>query len=371
MLTIGPVGVTPRFALRDLGVDSNVFNASDSPSRDVVAVLVPGVDAVLRVGRARLSSRTTAEWNYFQQSSTQRSVNVQQYGRMDLEFTRLAPYLEAGYARSRHRPTLEIDDRVLEKVQTGAAGLVLTLGARTSLDVSHRHSRITFGELPDGSPLLADRLNRDVQESTLALRRAMSALTTLVVTARARRDRFAVEDLRDSDHLGVTGGFELKPSAVVSGTATAGVGRLEAQHPLMPDHTDLVASVHVSYILLEQTRFSLWFDRDVEYSFETAWPFFVATSTVVEVKQAVGYVWDIVVRGGRSGLAYRPFTGTAGPSSTSDRHDRIVTAGLGGGRHLGEDVRVGVELRHERRTSPMAGRSYSGYRVGGTLTYGY
>jgi hypothetical protein len=51
--------------------------------------------------------------------------------------------------------------------------------------------------------------------------------------------------------------------------------------------------------------------------------------------------------------------------------DRVVTAGLGGGRHLGEDVRVGVDLHHERRESPVAGRSYSGYRVGGTLTYGY
>jgi len=34
----------------------------------------------------------------------------------------------------------------------------------------------------------------------------------------------------------------------------------------------LVAAVRVSYILLEQTRFSLQLNRDVEYSFEAAWP---------------------------------------------------------------------------------------------------
>jgi hypothetical protein len=353
-------------------VDSNVFNTPESPSRDVTAVVVPGLDAVMRMGAARLTSRTLAEWHHFQKSSSERAVNLNQLGRIDLELTRIAPYLEGSYLRSRHRPNLEIDERVLEQIRTAAAGVLVTLGAQTSVDLGYRRSAVEFGDLADGSPLLADRLNRATEEALLEVRRALSPLTTLLVGGRYRRDRFAVEDLRDSDHLRATAALSLKPSALVSGTATVGVGRLSARHPSMPDHTGLVAAVRMSYILLEQTRFAVRFDRDVDYSFETAWPFFEATGTSLEIKQAVGYVWDAVVRGGLTDLAYRPFagTGTAGQPSI-DRRDRVVMAGLGGGRHLGDDIRVGVDLTHERRTSPVAGRSYSGYRVGGSLTYGY
>ena len=76
MLTFGPLGVTPKLALRQVGVDSNIFNDPNNPSRDVVAVLVPGVEASMRVGSARLTSRTLAEWNYFHRLTEQRSVNV-------------------------------------------------------------------------------------------------------------------------------------------------------------------------------------------------------------------------------------------------------------------------------------------------------
>ena len=369
-MELGPVGLTPRLAVRDLGVDSNVFNESDSPARDVVAVLVPGLDATMRVGAARLSSRTLAEWHYFQKSSGQRSVNINQLGRVDLDFTRLSPYLEAGYLRSRHRPNLEIDERVLQKTRTGSAGLLVRFGARTSLDLHAERSRVEFGDRSTGSVLFATRLNRVTDEATLEGHVALSALTTLTLAGRHRQERFDFEPVRDSDNLVVTAGLDLKPSALVSGTAVAGLRRLTAKHASMPDHAGVVAAVRVSYTLLEQTRFTVRFDRDVEYSFEEAWPYFVSTTGLLEIKQAVGYVWDVVVRGGRSELAYQPFLTTDLPAPI-DRRDRVVTVGVGGGRHLGDDVRVGVDLNHDRRQSPVAGRSYSGYRFGGSLTYGY
>ncbi len=369
-MVLGPVGLTPRLALRDLGVDSNVFNDADTPARDVVAVLVPGLDATMRVGPARVTSRTLAEWNYFQKSSGQRSVNVNQQGRVDLEFTRLSPYLEAGYRRSRHRPNLEIDERVLQKTRTAAAGLLVRFGARTSMDLHAARSRVEFGAGSTGL-LFATHLNRTTDETALEGHLALSALTTLTVAGRHRRERFDFEPVRDSDNLVVTAGLDLKPSALVSGTAVAGVRQLTAQHASMPDHTDLVAAVRVSYILLEQTRFTLRLDRDVEYSFETLWPYFVATTGLLEIKQAVGYVWDVVVRGGRSALDYRAFRTTDPLSAPLDRRDHMVTVGIGGGRHLGEDVRVGVDLNHDRRQSPVPERSYSGYRFGGSVTYGY
>jgi hypothetical protein len=108
----------------------------------------------------------------------------------------------------------------------------------------------------------------------------------------------------------------------------------------------------------------------VDYSFETAWPYFVATGALMEIKQAVGFVWDVVARVGRSELSYQPFRTGAG-AVLADRRDRTDIVGVGAGRHLGDEVRVGVDLNRERRQSPVVGRSYSGYRFGGSLTYGY
>ncbi len=372
LLQLGPVGVTPRLELRDFGVDSNVFNEASAPARDVVAVLVPGLDATMRVGPARVTSRTLAEWNYFQKSAGQRSVNINQQGRLDLEFTRFTPYAEGAYLRSRHRPNLEIDERVLETTRTAGVGLLVPLGARTSLDLQGRRTRVAFGETATAGPVFAARLNRVTDDIVLEGRMALSALTTLTAAARHRRERFEFESVRDSDTLAVTAGLELKPSALVSGSATAGVSRLTARHPSMPEQVDVVAAMRVSYILLEQTRFTVGVDRGVEYSFEALWPYYVSTSGSLEIKQAIGYVWDVVVRAGRSQLAYRAFlTSDATASDPHTRRDDIVTMGVGGGRHLGDDVRVGIDVTRDRRYSPVAGRSYSGYRVGGSLTYGY
>ncbi|MNC89360.1 hypothetical protein D3C83_52820 [compost metagenome] len=85
----------------------------------------------------------------------------------------------------------------------------------------------------------------------------------------------------------------------------------------------------------------------------------------------MGYVWDVGVRGGRSALDYRAFRTPDPLSAPLDRRDHMVTVGIGGGRHLGEDVRVRDDRNHDRRQSPVPERSYSGYRFGGSVTYGY
>src|SRR5262245_35099028 len=75
---LGPLALEPRFALRQLGVDTNVFNSADHPVKDVTASFAPGVDTWLRFGRARLSTETEVEWTYFKQAAGQRAFNTSQ-----------------------------------------------------------------------------------------------------------------------------------------------------------------------------------------------------------------------------------------------------------------------------------------------------
>ena len=48
-----------------------------------------------------------------------------------------------------------------------------------------------------------------------------------------------------------------------------------------------------------------------------------------------------------------------------------VAYGIGAGVRVGSALRVGVDVSHERRVSPVANRRYDGMKAGGTLTYGY
>jgi hypothetical protein len=369
-MRLGPVGLTPRLQIEDLGVDSNVFYAPDHPTSDFVAVIAPSVDASMRVGRAIVSGTTTLQWMYFQKTANQRSLNLNQTARVDVPLTRIAPYIEGAYVHSRQRPNLEIDERVQQIEQRGRAGTVVHLGAFTSVDVSAAADHLDFSAGAFGDELLANALNRDSRSGRVEVRRNLTALTTLVVRTDVQQDRFEFATIRNTDSLSAVAGLDFRPSALISGTAHVGFKATNAKSALVPDFRGLVSDVNVSYVLREQTRFTVKVGRDVDYSFEDAWPYFLITSVNLEVKQAIGLRWDVVARGGHSLLSYRTLRDEPADVD-ADRVDVVDLVGAGVGRHLGDDVRVGVDLNYQRRRSPVPLRSYHGYRLGGSVTYGF
>lgn len=368
-LQLGPLGLTPKIALRNLGVDTNVFNASDAPEKDFTAALVPGVDAWLRLGRARLTSRTAVEWNYFHKATHQRSFNLNQDGRVDLDLTRLVPFVSGSYVRTRQRPNLEIDQRVQQKRTSAGAGLVFRAGARLELEAGLQQSRMDFGQTKFGSAELAQVLNRDVKEGGLSLKYEVTPLTTFVVRTAARYDRFEFVPERDSDSISVLPGFEFSPSALISGTALVGVRRFRTLDATVPDYSGLIASVDVKYVVRDMTRFVLAVGRDVEYSFEVLQPFYVSTERRLEVTQVVGYYWDAVGRVSLGTLSYKGLLQDIG--AVPDRKDRVLGYGAGFGRRFGDDLRIGIDVDYAKRTSDRDARVFDGMRVGGSVTYGY
>ena len=89
---LGPVGITPQLSLRNIGIDSNVLNASGNPQRDFTATFAPGADVWLSIARARLHSRTDVGWIYFKDLVDQRSFDVNEQARLDLVLTRIVPH---------------------------------------------------------------------------------------------------------------------------------------------------------------------------------------------------------------------------------------------------------------------------------------
>jgi hypothetical protein len=53
-----------------------------------------------------------------------------------------------------------------------------------------------------------------------------------------------------------------------------------------------------------------------------------------------------------------------------ERIDKGQLFGGGVGYRLGQTLRFGFDVDHYERSSPVAGRSYGGFRAGGSIGYG-
>lgn len=368
----GPLGLSPRVALTNLGLDSNVYNSDnpDDQARDFTATVSPGADTWLRVGVAQLSLRTSVDWTYFRRAVNQRWFGLTQDGRFDLLFNRLNPYVSGSYSTTRQRPNFEIDARVRQKAQRLAAGTALRIGARLSFDLEAAHSSVDFADRDFGDSRLAGALNRETREASVTGRVVLTPLTTFTMRTAVEQDRFETSLFRDSRSVLFLPGFEMQPRALVSGRAAVGLRLFDASDPLVPDFRGVVAAVDASYIAREMTRFSVSVDRDVDYSAEAAQPYSVVTTAGLTVTQVIGLDWYVLARGSRARLDYRGFPGGIGGDVSEARRDYVTTVGGGVARRIGLDVRLGLDVDRVSRRSPVNGRNYDGYRVGGSISYG-
>jgi hypothetical protein len=375
-LHLGPLALDPRFAIRNLGLDTNALNTSAAPERDLTATVTPELKSWLRVGRAYLSSTSSIDWNYFQKLSGQRSFNGAEEARLDLGLGVLRPYVSGRIARTRQRPNLEIDARVEHTTTEGAGGVQWFVGPKLTLDVSRSRRTLEFGAAAIGEVGLAQSLNRTEEETAVVGRFAITPLTSLLVDARYREDRFTHASDRDTDTVLALAGVEFKPLALISGRARVGWRTFTPTGTVVPRFRGVVSDVELSYLVRDFARVTAGVTRDLEYSFEPAEPYYVMTGTNVSVTQALGARWDLVGRAARTSLAYRrarvpgdgaPAPGTAAPA----RVDRVIVVGGGLGRRVGADVRIGVDVDRAERRSEIHDRAYEGVRVGGTVTYGF
>lgn len=368
----GPLGLTPRIAVKNVGVDSNPLNQSAGAERDFTATIVPGLDSLLRVGRGLVSSKTSVEWNYFDKTSTQRAFNFGQDAAIALDFYRLMPYVGGSYVRTRQRPNLEIDQRVQQFSTSTHAGTAVRVGTRIRVDVEGRRNELEFGEGDYGDEGIAATLNRRVDVASVSTRFIWTPLTTFVVRTEVQHDRFDFSPLRNSNSLTVLPGFELKPSALISGKVSAGYRRFHPLDSAVPDYAGLVARVDAKYVFREATQLSFKVERDVDYSIELEQPYYVLSGATVSVTQMLGDAWYTAGRIGLNRLDYRDMVvSRAGADLAGPRRDRVTSFGGGAGRLLGADLRVGVDVDYVKRASTVALRAYEGFKVGGTVSYGF
>jgi hypothetical protein len=364
---VGGLALDPRLAVRNVGVDTNVFNDAEGEVQDFTAMVGPVLDAWLRAARLHLTSSSSVTWNYYQKSTTERSFDAAQFGRADLDLGQVTPHVSGSIERSRQRPNLEIDARVLQRTTRVGGGLVTHLGAKLAIDLAAEARDIQFDDVTFDGVNLSETLDRRETGAGVTAAYTLTPLTNLIVRASARQDRFDDSTIRDTDMVSVVPGLQFKPLALISGSAFVGFRSFKPRSSEVPAFQGAIADVDLRYVLRDLTRFTMAVVRDVDYSYEPTEPYYVSTGLTATVTQSLGSAWDVVVRGSLTRLDYRALMN----EPVAPRRDHVDAYGVGVGRRLGSDIRLGFDVNRVARQSTLEERSYAGVRAGGSVTYGF
>jgi hypothetical protein len=366
---LGVVGLDPRASVRDIGVDTNVFNTSTNEQQDFTLTLVPGTKLYLRTGKGLLTVDGEAHFIYFNRFSSERSVTSSVEGQYELRFNRIRPYVSARSLNTRERPGYEIDKRVRHFESDYHVGTDLRIASKGVVRVDLRHQDYTIpSDEIFQDRVLADELNRGLNVIDLGWRQRLTALTTWVAQVSRESERFDRNEIRNSDSTRVSTGFELGRFALIRGTAFVGYRKLKsADGGLLPEFSGATADVDVAYTAPTQTRLTFAVNRDVQYSYERRTPYYLQTGWTSALTQRIIGKWDARVVGGRDRLAYQPL-----PEFLAfERTDHVDRLGGGMGYNLNDGTRVSFDVTSYRRNSDLVGHDYHGLKAGMSVTYGY
>ena len=365
---LGPLAFTPTISIKDVGLDTNVFNSSENPVQDFTATVSPQVDFWLRVGSARISGRANVGYVFFLNYAGERSFNTQDEFRVEFPRTHIKPFVEASYLNTRERSGLDVDTRARRMERWLTAGVDLLFSPRLTVRPAGRRGHVAYDQdAVSGGVPLRYVFDRDVTNLSVSARYKVTPLATLVVAADAENADFTFSPDRDSRTIRVMPGLELSPFAIVKGSAYVGVRRLDMLASGIPDYLGPVGSAELRYTLRGSTGFSLNVNRDVFYSFEIEQPYYVLTDVTASVTRHVVGPWDVQGRIGHQQLAYRNVD-TVPP--LAPRTDQVTFYGAGIGYRIGHTARLGVNLDSYHRRSPVPGRACDGLRLLTSITYG-
>ncbi len=366
----GPVFLTPTLVIKEIGVDSNVFNETTAPREDFTATLSPQLLVGLRLGPVRLSATSVTDYVWYRDLVEERSVNTGTEARFDLILRRLRPFVRARFVDTRERPTLEIDARARRREPAYGAGVDMRFGGRTAVVAAVERQVVDFAADQTFRGVdLARALNRETRAASVALRVALTPLTTISVSSGVDEARFDAASVRDAESIRLLGGVEFQPEALLNGSAQVGIRRFTPREPFVPDFQGVVATVTLGSTLLGVTRFGATLQRDVAYSFEDETPYYLLSGVGGSVTQRLGGPVDLTVGVTRRYLSYRALEGSSAFGGGS-RRDIVDVATAGVGIDLGAVARLGVNAEYtERRSNSPRGRPFERLKLFVSLSY--
>lgn len=367
----GPFYFTPRLLVKELGVDSNVFNEAGEQKSDFTATVAPKLDVWVPVARRALLRTTFApDMVWYAEYDTERSINPDVSARGEVYLSRITLFAEQSYTKTRQRFNYDVDSRSRHVAETTTAGVSIGLGPRLFLEIAGQQADVRYDAAAqfDGARLQTT-LNRETQSIQIAAKHRLTPLTTLAARYDTRTDRFELSPHRNAESYRIMPGVEFKPQALIKGSAYVGYREFRASSAgFLPGFNGIVADLGLSYTLLGMTSFGVTYQRDLTYSYSELQPFFVHTTIGASVRRALGERFDVLVSGDWHKYDYR--NALTADLDTLLRLDRTAVATANIGYRLNREARIGFGVTYVRRDSPITSRQYENLRFGATVSFG-
>ncbi|HEY7292575.1 MAG TPA: outer membrane beta-barrel protein [Vicinamibacterales bacterium] len=367
---LGPVLIKPVLDLSNLGVDTNVFNEPDGLAKDdVTFTLTPKADIWMKAGPVWLTGNVREDLIWYQTYSSERAANLTTGAGLIVPLNRLSFSVGTSFINAKDRPGYEIDARVpRHEVQVNGA-VEFQAFSRTFFGAKGSRDKVNYDDTATFLGVaLAVQLDHVTTTGTATARYALTPLTSISIDAGVTQDRFDLSPLRDADSTiaGVQVSFD--PSALIKGTARIGYRNFDPVVAGLPAYRGSTANVDLSYVLLGTTKFGVQVTRDVQFSYDIAQPYYLQTGVAASIAQQVYGPVDVVGGFGFYTLAYREREGFDVQFADRTDHNRTVNGGIG--YHIGPDLRLGVRIEKQWRTSEDPTREFNGLRYGLAVTYG-
>jgi len=362
---LGPVRATPGLTVREVGVDTNVFDEPVDPKRDYTATVSPDLRLFMRLGVLRVSALSAADFTYYHKYAEERGTSRQIRLRTDLLLSRFRPWVSGAFVQTRDRLNTELDRRARRNGVEYGGGVGFEVSPKTSVYVATARTETTFrdGEVFQGVDL-ASAFNRESDVANGGLQMRLTPFTTMVLQGGVQRDRFADTPLRDSESRTASLQLQFSADAVIRGRLWIGYRDFMPVDPALARYQGVTGNGGIGFSAFGTARFDIDGTRDVEYSFEEEAGYFVQTMVALTYTQRLFGAWDLQGRGGRSWLDY----GAA--QLDGARNDRVDTYAVGLGYNLQDRSRMGLNYEYtERSATTRADRRFDRQRIYGSWTY--
>jgi hypothetical protein len=364
----GPVTFYPTIALRDAGVDSNVFNDPTGPRGDFTYSVTPRLFVVAPIANTRFIGRGLGTLTYYRTYKDQQSLSGLFDGRYEVVSPGFRPFASIGFADRRERRGFEIDARVRQRQTLASIGLDVDVTAITALTAWASRTRTSWDENARYLSVdLADQLDYSATSFAVGARVRVTPLTTVVFAAEVQQDRFDRSPLRDADSFRIGPSVDFDSSAAITGHLKADYRSFRPRNPAIASYQGLTAFADLRYVFRDRIELTIDANRDVDYSYDPNGPYFLEVGGRFTLTQRIVGPFGVVAIGERRDIQHQRL---GAPSFTGRRE---ITRGVGAGLVIQKSKQLRFELVYERmsRTSSEAGwRAYERQRVFASAIYG-
>lgn len=367
---VGPLFLTPKLDLKNLGVDTNVFADESTRVSDTIIDLSPSLTIAPAGRRLRVSGLASLDFNHFVEQASERSTDHFVTGRIERDIGPATLIGGAGEGRFRERFAFEEEERIARGETHAFVGLAIRPTSRVSGSV---HGTRRVYDFRGGSPQatsIKQTLDRTSYLVNVETRYKLTRATSLVASWDSFDDHFAnplgsAPPTVSSSRL--MGGFDFGPKAIVNGRLLAGTRRFPAGGGVAP-YNGLALAANIG-APLRSARLVGYADRDVLYA--------VNRAGTPEDQRRNTYVWtrlrgeltvelpaQLIGRGFLNREQARFLLPFVVDGNATVRTDRFWTLGGAIERRISDGLRVGLTLDWERRTSALRASSYGRARYG-------